>query len=388
MDIVVRPTDLQNDMHSLRVGISRERERGIITSAYICLAPSQRLTPEYCHRLLHSYDLAKVFYGLGSGLRQNLDWTDFKRLPCLVPPLVEQAAITRFLNHADRIISRYIAAKEKLIALLDEYKQALVHQAVTGQIDVRTGRPYPAYRDSGVEGFGAIPQNWAVMPLKRVLSRLVDCEHKTAPAVPNSPYHVVRTSGVRNGKLNWAGTYCTDVDSFERWTRRTVPRPNDVIFTREAPAGEACLVPSGRRVCLGQRTVLMRTDQDRYDPSFLVHMIYEGPPKPSVNIASQGATVGHFNVDDIGSLPVFVPPLDEQVAVVAFLSRLISRIGNARSLLEQATLRLREYRTRLIADVVTGKLDVREAAAALPDLESDADGVEFKAELDGTAPIA
>ena len=84
LDIVIRPTDLQNDHNSLRFGISRYR--GIITSAYLCFSTLLSITPEYAYLLLHSYDLKKVFYGLGSGLRQNLSWTDFRHLPCLVPP--------------------------------------------------------------------------------------------------------------------------------------------------------------------------------------------------------------------------------------------------------------------------------------------------------------
>ena len=212
------------------------------------------------------------------------------------PPLPEQAAIAHFLDHMDHRIQKYIRAKEKLIALLDEYKQALIHQAVTGQIDVRTGEPYPEYKESGVEWLGMAPKHWNVVPLKRVLTNLVDCEHKTAPMVDASDYYVIRTSAVRNGSLNWDGAYCTDPNSFDLWTRRCVPRYGDVIFTREAPAGEACLVPRGRQVCLGQRTVLLRTDDERCVPSFLVHMIYQGPPKFRIELASQGSTVDHFNV--------------------------------------------------------------------------------------------
>ena len=158
LNIVIRPTDLQNDQNSLRFGLSRHR--GIITSAYLCFLTSKRIIPEYGYLLLHSYDLMKIFYGLGSGLRQNLGWTDFKHLPCTTPPLPEQTAIVRFLDHADRRIRRYIRAKQKLIALLEEQKQALIHQAVTGRIDVRTGQPYPAYKPSGVEWLGDVPAHW------------------------------------------------------------------------------------------------------------------------------------------------------------------------------------------------------------------------------------
>ena len=82
----------------------------------------------------------------------------------MLPPLPEQTAIVRFLDHADRRIRRYLRAKEKLIALLEEQKQALIQQAVTGQIDVRTGRPYPSYKDSGVEWLGEVPEHWEVLP--------------------------------------------------------------------------------------------------------------------------------------------------------------------------------------------------------------------------------
>jgi len=83
-DIVCRPTDLQNDQNSLRFGLVRNR--GIITSAYMSFRTTGRLDSNFGYLLLHAYDVRKIFYGLGSGLRQNLDWRDFKRLPCLVPP--------------------------------------------------------------------------------------------------------------------------------------------------------------------------------------------------------------------------------------------------------------------------------------------------------------
>ena len=88
--------------------------------------------------------------------------SELKRLLVPLPPLPEQTAIARFLDHADRRIQRYIRAKERLIELLEEQKQAIIHQAVTGQIDVRTGQPYPAYKDSGVEWLGEVPEHWEV----------------------------------------------------------------------------------------------------------------------------------------------------------------------------------------------------------------------------------
>jgi len=137
-DVIIRSTDLQNDWISLRVGLVRDR--GIITSAYLCLKTVEPLVPEYGYLQLHTLDLMKVFYGMGSGLRQNLDFSDLKRMPVLVPPREEQDAIVRFLDHVNRRIERYIRAKKKLIALLNEQKQAIIHRAVTRGIDPSIGK--------------------------------------------------------------------------------------------------------------------------------------------------------------------------------------------------------------------------------------------------------
>lgn len=359
-DIVVRPTDLQNDWNSLRLGFARNR--GIITSAYLCFGVKDKLLPEYGHLLLHTYDLMKVFYGLGSGLRQNLDWGDFKYLPCLPPPLEEQAAIVRFLDWANGRLERTIRAKRKVIALLNEQKQAIIHRAVTRGLD-----PSVPLKPSGIPWLGDIPRHWETLALKRVLRRLIDCEHKTAPRVNQSDFRVIRTTGIRNGILRMHGTYCTTFHAFQEWTRRSLPEPGDVIFTREAPAGEACIVPNDINLCLGQRTVLMKIDTQRLSPQYLVHTIYAGPPRIAISLASQGSTVGHFNMSDIGALAIFLPPKDEQEKIVVSILNQTSGLEATIFRLEREIELLREYHTRLVSDVVTGKLDVRDVASQLPD---------------------
>src|SRR4029453_15760163 len=123
--------------------------------------------------------------------------------------------------------------------------------------------------------------------------------------------------------------------------------PGDVIFTREAPAGEACVVPSNFELCLGQRTVLMKVRRDRYDPRFLVHMIYAGPPLHRIKLASQGSTVGHFNMDDIAAMTVLAPPLIEQEAIVADITAETREVDHAALVATREVELLREYRTRL-----------------------------------------
>ena len=324
--------------------------------------PEVEAVPEFLGYVSDSVASRNQKASMGRGFTVvHIYGSQLKQLVLPLPPLSEQVAIVRFLAHADRRIRRYIRAKQKLIKLLEEQKRAIIHRAVTRGLD-----PNVRLKPSGVEWLGDVPEHWAVVALKRVLRQLVDCEHKTAPAVEHSEFRVVRTTAVRNGQLRWSGTYCTPEAAFRKWTQRAVPEPGDVIFTREAPAGEACLVPHGAKVCLGQRTVLMKLRRNEYDPQFLVHMIYAGPPRLRIQLASQGSTVGHFNMDDIGWLKVLVPPVAEQHSLVAAIASDTASLNETAERAEREIALLREYRTRLIADVVTGKLDVREAVARLP----------------------
>ena len=117
----------------------------------------------------------------------------------------------------------------------------------------------------------------------------------------------------------------------------------------------------------------MKLRNHEYDPRFLSHMIYEGPPRDRIRLASQGSTVGHFNMDDIGWMKILKPPLVEQEKII---EGIINRSHSLELTIDRAHREIKllhEYRTRLIADVVTGKLDVREAATKLPDEAEDSD---------------
>lgn len=343
-DIVVRPTDLQNDKTSLRVG--HVRDRGIITSAYLGMRASG-VSDSYAFAYLAALDHMKVFYGMGSGLRQNLDLRDFRRLPTPVPPADEQTAIVKYLGHAQARIDRAIATKRQLIALLEEQKRVVVTEAL----------------NSAPEGQRA---------LRHVLRSLVDCEHKTAPYTADTEWRILRTSAVRNGAINWEGSYTTDEASYRKWTSRAVPEPGDVIFTREAPVGEAAVIPAEVNVALGQRTVLMKVRREVMDPQFLVHQIYGGSPRARINVATQGSTVGHFNMDDIGWMRVSVPDLKRQRELVDEIARANSKTDGVLARTRREIELLREFRTRLTSDVVTGQVDVREIAAILPEQTEDA----------------
>ena len=136
-NIVLRLTDLQNDQKSLRVGLVREE--GIVTSAYVCLGISNNsIAPEYLYNTLHSYDIKKLFYSMGGGLRQNLNWQGLKKIDIPLPPPEEQNTIVAYIEDKCKIINSLITELEGEIEYLKEYKQKLIADCVTGQIDVQS----------------------------------------------------------------------------------------------------------------------------------------------------------------------------------------------------------------------------------------------------------
>ncbi len=133
-DIIIRPTDLQNDKRSLRTGLVKEH--GIITSAYIALKAMKNINVEYVHYLLHTFDVMKVFYNMGNGVRQGLNFSEFSRLQIFEPPIEEQSEIVNYLNRKVSEIDSIISAKTKQLETLAEYKKSLIYEYVTGKKEV------------------------------------------------------------------------------------------------------------------------------------------------------------------------------------------------------------------------------------------------------------
>ena len=253
----------------------------------------------------------------------------------------EQAAIVRFLDHADRRIRRYIRAQQQLVMLLEEQNQAIIHQAITGQIDVRTGRPFPAYKPSGVPWLGDVPEHWGVRRLKWVTRLQRGYDLPADRRVPG-PFPVVSSGG-------FIGTH----------SESRCPGPG---------------VAMGR---YGSTEAVFYVEQDFWPHNtslFVTH--FQGNTQKwcyyilrsitKADHAGKSAVPG-LDRKDLFQIVVPVPPVDEQREIVRAIEVGTHDLNNAISVTQREIALLSEYRTRLIADVVTGKLDVREAAARLPD---------------------
>ena len=183
------------------------------------------------------------------------------------------------------------------------------------------------------------------------LCTIIDCEHKTAPYVDNSEFLVVRTSNVRNGQLVQEDMKFTTESGYQEWTQRAVPEYGDVLFTREAPAGESCLVPEGLKVCMGQRMVLLRPKRDKVNPFYLSVMLATEKLKFGISKLSIGSTVSRINISDIKTLTIPVPPLAEQQKIAQILSTWDKAIAVTEKLLANS----QQQKKALMQQLLTGK---------------------------------
>ena len=293
--------------------------------------------------------------------------TQLKYLTIPLPPLAEQAAIVRFFDYVDRRIRRYIRAKCQLIVLLEEMKQAVIDQAVTGQIDVRTGRPYSAYKPSSVAALGDVPEPWEIRRFKSLVARI---EQGVSPQAENylaegDAWGVLK-AGCVNGGVFREREHKRLAAGFA-FNPNLAVRVGDVLVSRAS--GSTHLVGSvGRVSSLTYRLILSdKTFRPVFthevDPDFMVLAMNSRYYRRLVEQAISGAE-GLANNLPLSALRCFhfaVPTLDEQRAIARHLLDSVSRIDGAAAGTERKIKLVKDLRSRLIADVVTGRLDVREA---------------------------
>ena len=368
-DIVLRATDLQNDHTSLRVGMVRDR--GIITSAYLALRALSGVSPDYGFQFLNVWDSSKAIYGYGSGLRQNLDFSHFKRMPIPIPPPAEQAAIVRFLAWATNRLDRAIGAKRRIIVLLQEQKQAIIHRAVTRGLD-----PTAPLKDSGIPWLGEIPEHWEVTRVKSEFGclnfRRIPLSTTERGKMKLRQYDYYGASGI----IDKVDEYIFDDNLI------LIAEDGANLVNRNLPLA---IIARGKYWVNNHAHILMpRKGSLEYLAALLECMDY----RPWIS----GAAQPKLTQDRLMSIRIALPPPEEQSRIVEAFNKEAAPIElSIRELLQEVNL-LREYRTRLIADVVTGKLDVQEAEAGLPEEELqdqpdsvagyDADGAEDDAESD------
>jgi type I restriction enzyme S subunit len=350
------------------------------------LRPRYGLSGAYLFRASQSTEIASQYHVSANGVtRFGLTHGAVKRIAIPLPLLADQAAIARFLDHVDSRIQRLIAAKERLIELLEEEKQAIIHRAVTRGLD-----PDVPLKPSGVDWLGDVPEHWEVLALGRRLHRI---EQGWSPvAAEGDPllnqWAVLTLSSVRRGRFNADAVKPVPIEA-------SVPqgieiRDGDLLMTRSNTrerVGDVCVVEKARpRTVIPDLIYRLSVDSSKIDARFLMNQLLSPVGRRQIEQDARGSsgTMPKIAQRHIRSWKVVAPPLSEQRRIVEALDE---AMGKATGLADRAQCHitlLREYRTRLISDVVTGKLDVRDAVERLPD-EPDADDAALDEQLEEAA---
>jgi len=300
---------------------------------------------------------------------------ELKYLFVTLPPLSEQAGIVRYLDHVDRRVRRLTRAKRKLIALLTEQKQAIIHRAVTRGLD-----PDVPLKDSGVEWLGEVPEHWEVRRLKQ-LTRFVN-----GLAFKPSDWAAEGVPIIRIQNLNGS-------NEFNYTTREDLPnslliQPGELLFAWSGNRGTSFGSFIWDRDFPGYLNQhIFKLTGYSLDRVYFSHMLRA--VTRHVEDEKTHGIIGlvHVTKPELGRVLVPVAPIKEQIAIVEYLDQATADLDTTISRAEREIELLNEYRTRLIADVVTGKVDVREAAAALPEVDplaedDDADDLDADLTLD------
>ena len=310
---------------------------------------------------------------MGRGITVAHIYADqLKRLAVPLPPLSEQGAIVGFLERVERRIQKFILTKRKIVALLEEQRQVTIHRALTGQIDVRTRRPYRGYKKSGVAWLGDLPEHWIVERLK---SSMANIEEPSAERRQDDAYVALEHVESWTGRL---GNAEPDISPGSRLKRFA---PGDVLFAKLRPYLARVACPPTGGLCVSEFLVL-RPRRSAFAIRYVERLLRSRPLVEAVDNLTRGARVPRAEWNSIGHMKIVRPPLPEQNAIVGYLEKTVAGIDESIARAKRQIALVSEYRARLVADVVTGKHDVRGTPVTLLDLVPFAVGGDLDNALD------
>ena len=347
---------------------------GLASPAYVVARPFKEVEARYFVSLFRTDAYLGEIDACSRGIvkdRNRLYWDQFKQIATPCPPNSEQVVIVQFLDWANGRLDRAIRAKRKVIALLGEQKQAIIHRAVTRGLD-------PSYplKPSGVPWLGDIPQHWSLKRFKflaTINSGQVDprkSEYRDLVLI--APNHIQVGSG-RLLKQETADEQGADSGKY-------LVRRGQVIYSKIRPSLRKVTIAPCDCLCSADMYPIAPTTEE-LSTDYLVLLLLSQPfTKFAVN-TSMRVAMPKVNRGALANCLIWYPGPQEQSEIQESIALESAPLDTVISRLECEVELLREYRTRLVADVVTGKLDVREAAALLPDEECAADRVHEEAEL-------
>ncbi len=297
---------------------------------------------------IRNYDLCVPYYLLywfefvdlvdfsNPGPLPSITATKIKNTEIPLPPLPEQRAIAHILQ----TIQEAKSTRQREIELERERKAALLDRLFSH------GTKGEPRKETEI---GEIPESWEVVELNEVCSKIVDCPHST-PKFLESGVLCARNFNIRSGiYVREPASYTSEAEYLER-VKRLIPQEGDVLFSREAPIGEACLIPPDTQLSLGQRMMLLRVNPLRLNGYFLVQSFYVTPLRSKMLSLGRGVTAKHLNVIDVKRLEIPIPSLNEQQEIAEILQACDTKIAA----LEKETALLNELFHAMLDELMTG----------------------------------
>ena len=350
-DIVFRLTDLQNDKRSLRTGLCKED--GIITSAYVTLRANAEVDSAYFHFLFHSYDECKVFYGLGDGVRQGMNWADVRKLSVILPPLLEQQKIAEYLDKVCGEVDELVVLQEKMIEELKAYKQSVITEAVTKGLN-----PNAPMKDSGIDWIGEVPEGWRICRLKFFCKYIKDGTH-FSPTTVSEGYPYITATDVRGVGIDYS---CA-----KRITRETFldlkkagcqPHKGDVLLVKDgATTGRVGMMVDDEE-CVLLSSVAMLSPNANILSSFLMYILMSSFMQSQIQLTMAGTALPRITLSKLVNFFGIFPPLSEQQAIASYLDSKCSEIDSLIAIKQQKIEELKDYKKSVIYEYVTGKKEV------------------------------
>jgi len=360
--------------------IRNEIPESVFASYLIRVRCTTNEITSYLSHYFNSGEYWEQITDCSSGIGQpNVNGSKLKELTIPIPPLAEQTRITQKLDELLAQVDTLKARIDAIPALLKRFRQSVLAAAVSGRLteEWREARCLPetsvdllahtkteklswvvensdhneAKRvfkrasgfDAGSLEAQSLPDGWCWASLEDVVLLVVDCHNKTAP-YQEAGVALVRTTNIRDGAFSWEDLRHVSEETYTYWSRRCVPEPGDIVFTREAPMGEAAIIPPSTKLCLGQRTMLFRCVNGGTSAGYLLLALLDPVFKTRSEEIAVGTGVKHFRVGDVSDLKIPVAPKEEQTEIVrrieqlfAFADQLEAKVASARSRIDHLT---------------------------------------------------
>lgn len=349
-DIVFRLTDLQNDKRSLRTGLVKER--GIITSAYVTVRKrNYKNSSSYFHYLFHSCDECKIFYGLGAGVRQGMNFQELKKLGIVVPPLSEQQRIADYLDKKCGEIDSLIALQEQMIEKLKAYKQSVITEAVTKGLD-----PNAKLVPSGIDWIGDIPEGVKFVKLSMLTSKIGS---GSTPRGGSSIYVKEGIKFLRSQNVYCEGFDLSDVayitEDIDEEMSGTRVKVGDVLLNITGGSIGRCYYVDETlgRANVNQHVSIIRPT--KIETKYLKYYLQSDCGQKQIALLQTGGNREGLSAAALSQFSIVYPPLSEQQAIASYLDSKCADIDHLIAVKQQKIEKLKDYKKSVIYEAVTGK---------------------------------